>query len=92
MWWYPALIAVTVLPASGPAVFTATGVFESVVLLLPSCPLPLEPQQYALPSATAHEWYSPAVMAVTILLASGPDVFTATGTVESVVLLFPSCP
>ena len=34
----PALIAVMVLPASTPEVSTATGTFEFVVLLLPSCP------------------------------------------------------
>ena len=53
---YPALIAVTVLPASTPAMSTATGTLELVVLLFPNCPKPLLPQQYAFPSATAHVW------------------------------------
>ena len=39
MWQPPAVIAVTVLPASTPAVSTATGTFESVVLLLPELPV-----------------------------------------------------
>ncbi len=38
-------MAVMVLPASTPAVFTATGTDEFVVLLFPSCPNMLWPQQ-----------------------------------------------
>ena len=39
----PAVIAVTVLPFSTPAMSTATGTLESVVLLLPNCPYRLAP-------------------------------------------------
>ena len=62
---------------------TPTGTLELVVVLSPNCPWKLRPQHEALPSATAHDWPSPAEIAVTVLPASTPEVFTATGTLES---------
>ena len=41
----PAVIWVTVMPASTPEVATATGALLAVVELLPSSPLALRPQQ-----------------------------------------------
>ena len=71
---------------------TATGTRDSLEVLLPSKPLSLspQPQQYALPSATAHEWNVRANAAVTVFPASTPEVSTATGTDELLVVSFPS--
>ena len=52
-----ALIWVRVLPDSTPDVVTATGTRLCVVLLFPSWPLPLAPQQYAAPVlSSAQVW------------------------------------
>ena len=59
---------------------------------LPTCPLPLLPQQATVPSdKTAHVCRSPALMSVTVLPARAPPV-TATGMYELLVAPIPSRP
>src|SRR5690606_1908896 len=75
----PASIAVTVLPASTPEVFTAVGTVWGVSLPLPILPREPLPQQYAAPSAIAQAWSLPALMAVIVFPLSAPVASTAIG-------------
>ena len=54
MWWPPAVTAVaSVIPV------TVTGVEELVVVPLPSCPVPLSPQQLTVPPPERAQVWSP---------------------------------
>jgi len=75
-----------------PVNATATGTKLSVVVLLPSCPKPLLPQQLTAPVlSTAHVRCAPAVTE-TAVAATPVNASTATGTKLRVVVLLPSCP
>src|SRR5690606_5654680 len=50
------------------------------------------PQQWGLPSASTQVWAAPAVMLVSCLPDSDPDVLTAVGALRSIVVPSPSCP
>ena len=70
---------------------TATGTKLSVVLLLPSCPLKLLPQQLTAPVFNnAHVWKTPAVIETAV--APPINGFTATGTELVTVVPLPSRP
>ena len=72
---------------------TVTATFDWVVVLLPSAPLLLVPQQRAVPSViTAHVWAAPTEMLAIPVRAFAVSVgsTTFTGTDESVVALLPS--
>src|SRR5450759_144027 len=80
-------MAVTVVP---PGRLTATGVLLSVVVPLPSWPLPLSPQASTWPvEVSARLWRLPPAMAVT---AVPEGRLTATGVLLLVVLPLPSSP
>ncbi len=90
---WSALTWVRLTPDSTPEVDTATGTRLCVVMLFPSWPLPLAPQQYAAPlEPAAQVWPYPAVICMMLTPDSTPEVDTATGTRLLVVLLIPSWP
>ena len=67
---------------------TATGVELLVMVLLPSCPTPLRPQQLTVPPLpTAHVCFPPAATAVAPAIP-----VTVTGVDELVVVPLPSWP
>ena len=68
--------------------YTATGVSELMVVLLPSSPAVLSPQHCTVPPvSSAHEYLSPADTAVAEVMP-----VTVTGTLDRVVLALPSWP
>ena len=80
-------------PASAPVVVTATGTLDWVELPLPSWPLAPEPQLKTRPSRLRIcTWSKPAEICLRTLPLSAPVISTATGTLESVVLLLPNWP
>ena len=86
-------MAMTVLPASTPEVFTAAGTRLPVVLLLPSWPEVLAPHAASVPSVhSTTVCITPAAMAMTVLPASTPAVFTSTGRELLIRVLLPSWP
>jgi hypothetical protein len=85
VWYRPVLMATT--PVVSPTAFTGTAL--SVVVPLPSCPLPLLPQHLIPPLVlNAQEWISPTLIAV--LPLERPT--TSTGIVLFVVVALPNCP
>ena len=78
---------VTVLPEGMPA--TAVGVEVVPVAPRPVRPLPALPQQYAVPSATAHVKSAPALTSETVLFA---NVVTRVGVDVGLVVPGPSAP
>jgi hypothetical protein len=71
-----------------PDPVTRTGTALPAVLLFPSWPAMLSPQQYtALVLVTAHVCLFPALTEVKVSVLE-----TGTGTLLGVVLLFPNCP
>ena len=86
-------MATTVLPASTPLVFTATGTELGVVLPSPSWPKVLNPHAATVPSEhSARLWTLPAATSTTVLPESTPLASTATGTRLGVLLPLPSWP
>ena len=80
--------ALSSVQLTGPSPLAATGVVESVVVPLPSCPALLFPQQTLEPSFfSAQLWYPPALMAVASL-----SPLTATGVVLFVLVPSPNWP
>jgi hypothetical protein len=67
---------------------TTTGIELFVVVLSPSWPESLEPQQETLPPArSAQEWYQPAMTSAAVVIP-----LTGTGTELPVVVPLPSSP
>ena len=89
----PVAIWLTVLPASAPSMFTATGTEELVRRPRPSWPVVPTPHPKTFPSLVSiNVALLPGAMAVTVLPASTPVISTATGTGRLVVELSPSWP
>jgi len=81
-WYEPAVIETAVAPPVNAP--TSTGAELRVVVLLPSCPYMLSPQQLTTPVlSTAHVWYLPAV----IETAVAPPVNASTNTGAGLSLL-----
>jgi hypothetical protein len=96
VWLPPALIPVTVTPDSTPDVLTATATLLSVVVLLPSSPYELWPQQYTAPAEDSAHTNAPLLLTASWVrtvveeIADGDPTVTATGASLLVVVLLPS--
>ena len=86
-------MVVTVLPARTPVRSTATGTGLDTVPPLPKAPEPLAPHAANVPSVqSSNVWFEPQLMALTVLPASTPSIFTSTGTLRLVLLPSPNWP
>ena len=89
----PAASAVTVLPASTPLRFTATGTRRVVVVPSPNCPFSLLPHAARVPSEhKARLCRPPLATATTVLPANTPRWWVGSGTVLSSELSIPNWP
>jgi hypothetical protein len=93
----PAEMWITNFRESAPLFTTPTGTLLEILVPLPNCPNPLNPQLYTVPSeANANENPLtpplPPETWIIILPRRAPNIFTATGILLERLVPLPNCP